>query len=252
MGVANDRSIASGIASECHKAGAELVFSYQDERLKSRVESIASNLNSDFLIKCDVSEEESIKSLFQEIEGRWGKIDFIVHAIAFANKDELHGRYIDTSLENFQIAMHISCYSFTVVAKYASKIMNSGGSMITLSYYGAEKYVPNYNVMGVAKAALEASVRYMAYDLGKENIRVNAISAGPVRTLASSAISGIKDMLKLVERSSPLKRNVTINEIGKSSVYLISDLSSGVTGEIIHVDSGYHSVGMVSNEPIDK
>ncbi len=244
MGVANDRSIASGIAIECSKMGADIAFSYQDERLKSRVEQIASDCNSNLLIQCDVSTQESIQSLFEKLEKEWSSIDFVVHAVAFANKDELQGRYIDTSLENFQLSLNISCYSFTSVAKHASRIMKNGGSLLTLSYYGAEKYIPNYNVMGVAKAALEASIMYAAHDLGPDNIRVNAISAGPVRTLASSAISGIREMLKLVENSSPLRRNVTISEIGKTAVYLLSDLSSGVTGEIIHVDSGYHCTGM--------
>ncbi|MDZ5762544.1 Enoyl-acyl-carrier-protein reductase FabI [Candidatus Cyrtobacter comes] len=244
MGVANDRSIASGIAIECSRAGADLAFSYQDERLRGRVEQIASECNSKFLIKCDVATQESIKLLFEELEKEWGGIDFVVHAVAFANKDELQGRYIDTSLDNFQLSLNISCYSFTSVARHASSMMKNGGSLLTLSYYGAEKYIPNYNVMGIAKAALEASVIYAAHDLGPDNIRVNAISAGPVRTLASSAISGIRDMLKLVENSSPLRRNVTISEIGKTAVYLLCDMSSGVTGEIIHVDSGYHCTGM--------
>ncbi|AEI88694.1 MAG: Enoyl-[acyl-carrier-protein] reductase FabI [Candidatus Midichloria mitochondrii] len=244
MGLANDKSMAWGIAQECANHGAKLAFSYQGEILEKRVTPLAAGLGSDFLVMCDVCDQESLKKIFALIKEKWGKLDFLVHAIAFSNKDELSGRYLDTSLENFALTMNVSCYSFAEVSKYAAELMTDGGSIITLSYYGAEKAVPNYNVMGVAKAALEASVRYIATDLGKNNIRVNAISAGPVRTLAASGISDFKSVLSWTEQNAPLRRNIDIHDVGRSALYLLSDLSSGVTGEILHVDSGYHSVGM--------
>ena len=212
--------------------------------MEKRVKPLAKEVNSDCLIMCDVTDQDSVKKAFDQIKNKWGKLDFIVHSIAFSDKNELKGRYVDTSLENFQNTMNISCYSFAAVAKYASELMTDGGSMLTLSYYGAEKAVPNYNVMGVAKAALEASVKYVALDLGKDNIRVNAISAGPIKTLAASGIGDFRSVLSWNEENTPLKRNTTIEDVGNSGVYLLSDLSSGVTGEVVHVDSGYHAVGM--------
>jgi enoyl-[acyl-carrier protein] reductase I len=244
MGVANNKSIAWSIASAAHAQGAELAFSYQGEILQKRVEPLAASVGSNLVIPCDVTDETSIDSLFTKLEQAWGKIDFVVHAIAFSDKEELKGRYINTSLENFTKTMQISCFSFTAIAKRAAEIMNDSGSLLTLSYYGAEKVMPHYNVMGVAKAALEASVRYLACDLGKDNIRVNAISAGPMRTLAAAGIGDFRYMLKWNEYNSPLKRNVTSDDVGKSGMYMVSDLSSGVTGEILYVDSGYHVVGM--------
>lgn len=244
MGVANERSIAWGIAKECAANGAELAFSYQGEVLKTRVEPLAAEVNSTMLLECDVRNQSSVDRLFEGVQRAWGKLDFLVHAIGFSDKNELQGRYVDTSVENFLMTMDISCYSFTRIAKMASTLMTEGGSMITLTYYGAEKVCPNYNVMGVAKAALEASVRYIAVDLGSQNIRINAISAGPIKTLAASGIADFRSSLKWNEANSPLKRNVTQEDIGKSALYLLSNLSSGVTGEIIHVDSGYHVTGM--------
>ncbi len=244
MGVANNRSIAWGIAKACSDAGAELAFTWQGDALKKRVEPLAAELNALMAGDCDVTDMESIDAVFKTIEETWGKIDFIVHAIAYSDKDELTGRYVDTSRDNFLRSMDISVYSFTAVAQRAEKIMNDGGSMITLTYYGAEKVMPHYNVMGVAKAALEASVRYMAVDLGNRGIRVNAISAGPIKTLAASGIGDFRYILKWNEYNSPLKRNVSINEVGNSALYLLSDLSTGVTGEVHHVDSGFHTVGM--------
>lgn len=244
MGMANDRSIAYGIAQQLQSQGAELAFSYQGEILEKRVRPLAEGLGSDFLISCDATNEKDLDALFEKLKKRWGKIDFVVHAIAFSKKEELAGKYLDTSRDNFLLTMDVSCYSFVSVANRATKIMNPGGSILTLTYYGAEKVIPNYNVMGVAKAALEASVRYLAYDLGTDSIRVNAISAGPIRTLAASGIGDFKAFLKLSEKTSPLKRNVTQDEVGKSALYLLSDLSSGVTGEIIYVDSGYNIMGM--------
>jgi enoyl-[acyl-carrier protein] reductase I len=244
MGVANNKSIAWSIASAAHAQGAELAFSYQGEILQKRVEPLAESVGSNLVIPCDVTDDESIDSLFATLEKEWGKIDFVVHAIAFSDKEELKGRYINTTLENFTRTMQISCFSFTAIAKRAAAIMNDGGSLLTLSYYGAEKVMPHYNVMGVAKAALEASVRYLACDLGKDNIRVNAISAGPMRTLAAAGIGDFRYMLKWNEYNSPLKRNVTSDDVGKSGLYMVSDLSSGVTGEVVYVDSGYHVVGM--------
>ena len=221
-----------------------MAFSYQGDALKKRVGPLAEKVGSNFLVECDVSDETSVATLFSEIKKEWGQLDFLVHVIGFSDKSELRGRYIDTSFENFNMTMNISVYSFTAVASHAEKLMPNGGSMLTLTYYGAEQVMPHYNVMGVAKAALEASVKYLAEDLGKDNIRVNAISAGPIKTLAASGIGDFRYILKWNELNSPLRRNVTIDDVGKSALYLLSDLGSGVTGEIIHVDSGYHIVGM--------
>ncbi len=244
MGLANDKSIAWGIAKACAEAGAEMCFSYQGNALKKRVEPLAAQVGSDFVVGCDVADASSIDTLFEEIKQRWGKLDFIVHAIGFSDKSELRGRYVDTSLNNFRMTMDISVYSFTAVAQRAEKLMTEGGSMLTLTYYGAEQVMPHYNVMGVAKAALEASVMYLAEDLGKDNIRVNAISAGPIKTLAASGIGDFRYIMKWNELNSPLRRNVTTEDVGKSALYLLSDLGSGVTGETLHVDAGYHIVGM--------
>ena len=244
MGVANNRSIAWGIAKACSDAGAELALTYQGEALKKRVEPLAKDLGAIVAGECDVTDPASIDAVFANIEKQWGKIDFLVHAIAFSDKDELTGRYVETTAENFRKTMDISVYSFTAVAQRAEKIMNDGGSMVTLTYYGAEKVMPHYNVMGVAKAALEASVKYLAVDLGGKGIRVNAVSAGPIKTLAASGIGDFRYILKWNEYNSPLKRTVTIDEVGDSTMYLLSDLSRGVTGETLHVDSGYHVVGM--------
>ena len=244
MGVANNRSIAWGIAKACADQGAELAFSYQGDQLKKRVEPLAAEVGSTMVVACDVNDMASIDATFEEIKNKWGKLDFLVHAIAFSDKDELQGRYVDTSAENFSKTMFISCYSFTAVAQRAEKLMTNGGSMLTLTYYGAEKWMPHYNVMGVAKAALECSVRYMAADLGVKNIRVNAISAGPIKTLASSGVGDFRYILRWNEYNSPLRRVVSIEEVGDSGMYFLSDLSRGVTGEIHHVDSGYHVVGM--------
>jgi enoyl-[acyl-carrier protein] reductase I len=244
MGLANDKSIAWGIAKACADAGAELAFSYQGEALKKRVGPLAEQLNSSIVLPCDVSDEASIDTLFESLENEWGKLDFVVHAIGFSDKNELRGRYVDTSRDNFQMTMDISVYSFTAVARRAEKLMSEGGSMLTLTYYGAEQVMPHYNVMGVAKAALEASVKYLAEDLGKDGIRVNAISAGPIKTLAASGIGDFRYIMKWNEYNSPLRRNVTTEDVGKSALYLLSDLGSGVTGENLHVDAGYHVVGM--------
>ncbi|MEM5493751.1 enoyl-ACP reductase FabI [Hoeflea sp. AS16] len=244
MGVANNRSIAWGIAKACADAGAELALTYQGEALKKRVEPLAKELGAVVAGHCDVTDLDTIDAVFADLESRWGKLDFVVHAIAFSDKDELTGRYVETSRENFTRTMDISVYSLTAVAKRAEPLMTDGGSIITLTYYGAEKVMPHYNVMGVAKAALEASVRYLAVDLGGSNIRVNAISAGPIKTLAASGIGDFRYILKWNEYNSPLKRSVTIDEVGDSALYLVSDLSRGVTGEVLHVDSGYHTVGM--------
>ena len=244
MGLANDKSIAWGIAKACAEAGAEMCFSYQGDALKKRVEPLAAQVGSDFVAECDVADASSVDTLFEEIKQRWGKLDFIVHAIGFSDKSELRGRYVDTSLNNFRMTMDISVYSFTAVAQRAEKLMTEGGSMLTLTYYGAEQVMPHYNVMGVAKAALEASVMYLAEDLGKDNIRVNAISAGPIKTLAASGIGDFRYIMKWNELNSPLRRNVTTEDVGKSALYLLSDLGSGVTGETLHVDAGYHVVGM--------
>ncbi|MEP2715848.1 enoyl-ACP reductase FabI [Pseudophaeobacter sp.] len=244
MGLANDKSIAWGIAKACADAGAELAFSYQGDALKKRVLPLAEQLGSDIVLPCDVSDETSMDALFVALEEKWGKLDFVVHAIGFSDKNELRGRYVDTSRANFQMTMDISVYSFTAIAKRAEKLMSEGGSMLTLTYYGAEQVMPHYNVMGVAKAALEASVKYLAEDLGKDGIRVNAISAGPIKTLAASGIGDFRYIMKWNEHNSPLRRNVTTDDVGKSALYLLSDLSSGVTGENLHVDAGYHVVGM--------
>ena len=244
LGLANNRSIAWGIAKACREAGAELAFTYQGEALEKRVRPLAAELGGIVLGHCDVTDTASMDAAFAEVKKLWGKIDFIVHCIAFADKDELTGRYVDTSEGNFTKSLLISCYSFTAVAQRAEKLMADGGSMITLTYYGAEKWMPHYNVMGVAKAALEASVRYLAADLGEKNIRVNAISAGPIKTLAASGIGDFRYILKWNELNAPLRRTVTIEEVGETSVYLLSAMSRGVTGEVLHVDAGYHVVGM--------
>jgi enoyl-[acyl-carrier protein] reductase I len=244
MGLANDKSIAWGIAKALAGAGAELAFSYQGDALKKRVEPLAKELGSDIVLPCDVADMDSVDALFESLKDRWGTLDFIVHAIGFSDKNELRGRYVDTSRQNFLTSMDISVYSFTAVVKRAAAMMPNGGSCVTLTYYGAERVMPHYNVMGVAKAALEASVRYMAEDLGKDGIRVNAISAGPIKTLAASGIGDFRYILKWNEYNSPLRKNVSIDEVGGSALYLLSDLSSGVTGETHHVDAGYHVVGM--------
>jgi enoyl-[acyl-carrier protein] reductase I len=244
MGLANDKSIAWGIAKQLADAGAELAFSYQGDALKKRVDPLAAQLGSDLVLPCDVGDEASIDALFEGLAKRWDSIDFIVHAIGFSDKNELRGRYVDTSRSNFALSMDISVYSFTAVVQRAEKMMKNGGSCLTLTYYGAEKVMPHYNVMGVAKAALEASVQYLAEDLGKDGIRVNAISAGPIKTLAASGIGDFRYIMKWNEYNSPLRRNVTIDEVGKSALYLLSDLGSGTTGENLHVDAGYHVVGM--------
>lgn len=246
MGVANNRSIAWGISQEAKKYGADLAFTYQGDALKKRVTPLAQSLDSDIVLPCDVTDEASIKAVFTTLEKKWGKLDFIVHAIAYSDKDELRGRYVDTSLENFKNTMHISAFSLISVCKYGEELMKKagGGSVIALSYYGAEKVIPHYNVMGVAKSALESSVKYLAVDLGGNNIRVNAISAGPVKTLAASGIGDFKYIFKWNEHNSPLKKNITLEEVGGSAAYLLSDLSAGVTGETHHVDAGYHTVGM--------
>ena len=251
MGLANNRSIAWGIAKACAEQGAELAFSYQGEALEKRVRPLAAEVNGHVVGHCDVTDTASIDAVFDKVKQLWGKLDFVVHCIAFADKDELTGRYVDTSEANFTKSLLVSCYSFTAVAQRAEKMMENGGSLLTLSYYGAEKWMPHYNVMGVAKAALEASVRYMAADLGPKNIRVNAISAGPIKTLAASGIGDFRYILKWNEYNSPLRRTVTIDEVGASGMYMLSDLSRGVTGEIHHVDSGYHVVGMKNPEAPD-
>ena len=244
MGVANQRSIAWGIAKACADAGAELAFTYQGEALERRVRPLAESVNADIVLPCDVTNAASMDAVFDTLALDWGKLDFVVHAIAFADKEELTGRYVDTSPENFQMSLNISCFSFTAVAHRAEKLMTDGGSLVTLSYYGAEKVIPHYNVMGVAKAALEASVRYLAADLGPKNIRVNSISAGPIKTLAAAGISGMRTMLKWNEENAPMRKNVTIEEVGNSALYLLSDLGTGVTGENHHVDAGYNAIGM--------
>lgn len=251
MGLANDKSLAWGISKKLYEAGAELAFSYQGDALKKRVAPLAEQVGSDFLVQCDVSDMDALDATFAEIEARWGKLDFVVHAIGFSDKNELRGKYVDTSLENFLMTMNISAYSLVAVAKRARPLMSAGGSILTLSYYGAEKVVPHYNVMGVAKAALETSVQYLANDLGPEGIRVNAISAGPIKTLAASGIGDFRYILKWNELNSPLRRNVTIDDVGGSGLYFLSDLSSGVTGETHHVDAGYHVVGMKQEDAPD-
>ena len=244
MGVANNRSIAWGVADALHRAGAQLAFTYQGEVFRKRVVPLVEPLKPGALIDCDVSNQGSIDGAFAELAKVWDTIDFVVHAIGFSDKEQLTGRYIDTTPDNFRMTMDISCYSFTAVAQRAEKMMPNGGAMVTLTYYGSEKVMPHYNVMGVAKAALEASVRYLAEDLGKKQIRVNSISAGPIRTLAASGIGDFRYILKWNEYNSPLRRNVTIEEVGNSALYLLSDMGKAVTGECLHVDAGYHIVGM--------
>jgi enoyl-[acyl-carrier protein] reductase I len=245
MGVANERSIAWGIAKACHEQGAKVAFTFQGEALEKRVRPLANSIGAEIIVPCDVTNAASIDATFSELEKKWGGIDFLVHAIAFSNKDELRGRYLETSAENFQLTMNVSCYSFTAVAQRAVPLMKNGGSLLTLTYYGAERVIPHYNVMGVAKAALEASVRYLAADLGEQKIRVNAISAGPIKTLAFAGINDGRYILKWNELNSPLKRNITAEEVGNAALYLLSDLGTGMTGEIMHVDGGYHVVGMI-------
>jgi enoyl-[acyl-carrier protein] reductase I len=244
MGVANERSIAWGIAKALHEEGATLAFTYQGEALGKRVRPLAQSLDSDFVVDVDVSSEESLDSLFAGLEQRWDRLDYLVHAIAFSDKEELKGKYLQTTRANFLRTLEISCYSFTDVCRRAAPLMTEGGSLLTLTYSGAERVMPHYNVMGVAKAALEASVRYLAVDLGSDNIRVNAISAGPIKTLAASGIGDFRYILRWNQLNSPLKRNVTIEDVGGAALYLLSDLSAGVSGEVHHVDCGYHVVGM--------
>ena len=251
LGVANNRSIAWGIAKSAHDAGAELAFTYQGESLEKRVRPLAAELGAMVVGHCDVTDPATIDAVFATIEKTWGQIDFVIHCIAFSDKDELTGRYVDTSADNFSRSMLISCYSFTAIAQRAEKLMKDGGCMLTLTYYGAEKWMPHYNVMGVAKAALEASVRYLAADLGPKNIRINAISAGPIKTLAASGIGDFRYILKWNEYNAPLRRTVTIEEVGDTAVYLVSDMGRGMTGEILHVDAGYHVVGMKNPDAPD-
>ena len=251
MGLANDKSIAWGIAKAVAGQGAELAFSYQGEQLKKRVDPLAAQLGSDIVLPCDVGDEDSIDALFAALNERWGGLDFLVHAIGFSDKNELRGRYVDTSRANFSLSMDISVYSFTAVVQRAEKMMGPGGSCVTLTYSGAERVMPHYNVMGVAKAALEASVRYLAEDLGRDGIRVNAISAGTIKTLAASGIGDFRYILKWNELNSPLRRNVTIDDVGGAALYLLSDLGSGVTGEVHHVDAGYNIIGMKNPDAPD-
>ncbi len=251
MGLANSRSIAWGISKACAAQGAELAFTYQGDALKKRVEPLAAEVGSKIVLPCDVTDYASVDAVFEALKAEWGRLDFLVHAIAFSDKAELDGRYVDTSERNFVQSMLISCYSFTALAQRAEKLMTDGGSLLTLTYYGAEKVMPHYNVMGVAKAALEASVRYLAADLGKQGIRVNAISAGPIKTLAASGIADFRYILRWNEYNSALRRNVTIEEVGNSALYLLSDLGRAVTGEIHHVDSGYHIQGMKNEDAPD-
>ena len=251
MGLANDKSLAWGISKRLAEHGAELAFSYQGEALQKRVGPLAATVGSDFLIECDVADMADLDRLFEQLKARWGTIDFVVHAIGFSDKNELRGKYVDTSLDNFLMSMNISAYSFTAVARRAREMMPNGGALVTLTYYGAEKVIPHYNVMGIAKAALETSVKYLAMDLGPENIRVNAISAGPIKTLAASGIGDFRYILKWNEYNSPLRRNVTIEDVGGAGLYLLSDLASGVTGEIHHVDAGYNVVGMKAEDAPD-
>jgi len=251
MGVANDRSIAWGIAQACAAQGAELAFSYQGEALEKRVKPLAASVGSDLVLPCDVADDASMDSLFENLAARWGKLDFLVHAIGYADKQFLRGRYLDTPREAFLQALDISCFSFVAVGRRAAALMSPGGAMLTMSYLGAERVTPHYNVMGVAKAALEASVRYMATDLGIAGIRVNAISAGPIKTLAASGIGDFRYILRWNQYNSPLRRNITIEEVGGAGLYLLSGLSAGVTGEVHHVDSGYHIVGMKNPDAPD-
>lgn len=251
MGVANNRSIAWGICKACSEQGAEIALTYQGDALKKRVVPLAEEIGSKVVLPCDVTDTASLDAVFNEINKTWGGLDFVVHAIAFSDKDQLDGRYVDTTPDNFDKTLSISCYSFTAVAQRAEKLMKEGGSLLTLTYYGAEKVMPHYNVMGVAKAALEASVRYLAADLGQNGIRVNAISAGPIKTLAASGIADFRYILKWNEYNSPLRRTVSIDDVGAAGMYLLSDLSRGVTGEVHHVDAGYHVVGMKNEDAPD-
>ncbi|GIX16611.1 MAG: enoyl-[acyl-carrier-protein] reductase [NADH] [Rhodothalassiaceae bacterium] len=244
MGVANDRSLAWGIARAVHEAGAELAFTYQGEALERRVRPLAERVGAELVLPCDVTDEVSMAAVFDRLADAWGSLDFVVHAIGFSDKNELRGRYIDTTRGNFLKTMEISCYSFTEVARRAEPLLNPGGALLTLTYYGAEKVMPHYNVMGLAKAALEASVRYLANDLGPKNVRVNAISAGPIRTLAASGIGDFRYILKWNEYNAPLRRNVTIEDVGSAALFLLSPMAAGVTGEILYVDAGYHIIGM--------
>ena len=251
MGLANDKSLAWGIAKQLSEAGAELAFAYQGEMMEKRVRPLAEQLGSARLFECDVSDMAALDTTFAELAKEWPTIDFVVHAIGFSDKNELRGKYVDTSLDNFLMTMNISVYSFVAVAQRAARMMSDGGALLTLSYYGAEKVIPHYNVMGVAKAALETSVQYLAVDLGRDNIRVNAISAGPIKTLAASGIGDFRYILKWNEYNSPLRRTVTIEEVGGTAAYLVSDMARGMTGEILHVDAGYHVVGMKNPEAPD-
>jgi enoyl-[acyl-carrier protein] reductase I len=251
MGVANQYSIAWGIAQQLHAAGAELAFTYQGEVFKKRVAPLVEPMNPAALVDCDVTSTESLDAVFDALAKTWGSLDFVVHAVAFSDKDQLKGRYVDTTADNFAMTMNISCYSFTAVAQRAEKLMTNGGSLVTLTYYGAEKVMPHYNVMGVAKAALEASVRYLSEDLGKKAIRVNSISAGPIKTLAASGVGDFRYILKWNEYNSPLRRTVTQQEVGDAALFLVSDLGKAVTGECLHVDAGYHVVGMKNPEAPD-
>ena len=244
MGVANDKSIAWAISKACADAGAELAFTFQGDALKKRVEPLAQRVGADIVVPCDVTDDASVDAVFETLRSRWGKLDFVLHAVAFSDKNELKGRYVETSFENFQSSLDVSCYSFTAIARRAEALMTDGGALVTLTYYGAERVMPHYNVMGVAKAALECSVRYLAADLGAQGIRVNALSAGPMKTLAASGIGDFRYILRWNELNSPLRRNVTQDDVGRAGLYLLSDLSSGVTGETHHVDCGYHVVGM--------
>ena len=244
MGVANERSIAWGIAKACHEQGAEVAFTFQGDILEKRVRPLFNSVGAKITVPCDVTNPASIDATFAEIEKQWGKLDFLVHAIAFSNKDELRGRYLDTSADNFALTMNVSCYSLTAVAQRAVPLMKNGGSILTLTYYGAERVIPHYNVMGVAKASLEASTRYLAYDLGPKKIRVNCISAGPMNTLAARGISGFTEMLKHYEAHAPLKRNVLPEELGATGTFLASDGAAAITGQVIYVDSGYQIMGM--------
>ncbi|WP_373086936.1 enoyl-ACP reductase FabI [Sneathiella sp.] len=251
MGVANNHSLAWGIAQSLHEHGAEIAFTYQGEALGKRVTPLAESLGSDTVLECDVTDDASMDAVFAALKEKWGKIDFFVHAIGFSDKNQLRGNFSDTTRENFALTMDVSCFSFIALAKRASALMTDGGSMVTLTYYGAERVIPHYNIMGVAKAGLEAAVRYLAVEMGKNNIRVNALSAGPIKTLAASGIGDFRYILKWNEYNSPLKRNVTINDVGGSALYLLSDIGAGVTGETHHVDAGYHVVGMKAEDAPD-
>ncbi|MBE3110395.1 MAG: enoyl-ACP reductase FabI [Acidobacteria bacterium] len=251
LGVANNRSIAWGITKAVTDQGAEVALTYQGDAIKKRVEPLAAEIGSKLVLPCDVTDEDSVDGVFKAIAADWGSLDFLVHAVAYSDKEQLDGRYVDTTLDNFVQTLLVSCYSFTALAKRAEPLMAEGGSLLTLTYYGAEKVMPHYNVMGVAKAALEASVRYLAVDLGKGNIRVNAISAGPIKTLAASGIADFRYILKWNEHNSPLRRTVSIEEVGGGALYLLSDLGRGVTGEVLHIDAGYHVVGMKNEDAPD-